>query len=338
MAPRMPGVARWALALALLVYCSPAVAGELLDLTHTLDNTTLYWNEKDSFTLTRVEQPANRPFWSQKFKIETVEHAGTHMDAPSHFYEQGWTIADIPVERLIANAAVIDISERSAANPDAMVTPEDLDAWRDAHGQFKYPTIVLIRTGYAAYWPDRNRYFGLSDAEPGVYHFPGFGEAAGQDLAEDPAVVGVGIDTASLDQGVSRTLPVHAVLSRANRFGMENVGDLSRVPASGARIYALPMKTGGGSGGPCRVVIELEPSTCRGKGRGQKGRGRGQKGRGRGQGGRRGQGRDQGQEGGRRQGQDQGQEGRRQRQGRRQGRRRQQEQHAHEELPVPGFE
>ena len=40
---------------------------------------------------------------SQKFKIETVEHAGTHMDAPSHFYEQGWTIADIPVERLIAN-------------------------------------------------------------------------------------------------------------------------------------------------------------------------------------------------------------------------------------------
>ena len=68
---------------------------------------------------------------------------------------------------------MIDISEKSATDPDAQLTAEDLDAWRDAYGEFKYPTIVLVKTGYAAYWPDRSRYFGQSAADSSAHHFPG---------------------------------------------------------------------------------------------------------------------------------------------------------------------
>ncbi|KAF0297894.1 Kynurenine formamidase [Amphibalanus amphitrite] len=88
-------------------------------------------------------------------------------------------------------------------------------------------------------------------------HFPGIGAEAARLLADDPAVVGVGIDTPSIDAGNSKTFPTHVTLFSANKFGVENVGDMSRVPATGATILALPMKIGGGSGGPCRVLVRL---------------------------------------------------------------------------------
>ena len=53
-------------------------------------------------------------------------------------------------------------------------------------------------------------------------------------LANDPAVVGVGMDTPSFDVGTSQTFPAHVTLFAANKFGLENVGDMSRVPETGA--------------------------------------------------------------------------------------------------------
>ena len=45
-----------------------------------------------------------------------------------------------------------------------MLTPDDLDQWRKAHGDFVYPTIVLVRTGQAAHRDDLQRYWGTPDA------------------------------------------------------------------------------------------------------------------------------------------------------------------------------
>jgi kynurenine formamidase len=70
-------------------------------------------------------------------------------------------------------------------------------------------------------------------------------------------IVGIGIDTASMDPGTSKDFPVHQVLNGANLYGLENLMDLERVPATGAWIIALPMKIKGGSGAPARVVAVL---------------------------------------------------------------------------------
>ena len=58
--------------------------------------------------------------------IETAEHMGTHMDAPYHFYEQGWTIDNIPFSKLHGPGVVIDIKKKAAANRDAEVS----QTWR----------------------------------------------------------------------------------------------------------------------------------------------------------------------------------------------------------------
>ncbi|XP_037079868.1 isatin hydrolase-like [Pollicipes pollicipes] len=167
-------------------------------------------------------------------------------------------------ERLIADAALVDISERSSRDGDATLTPADLAEWRAVHGRWVYPTILLVRTGYAAYWSNRTRYFGISPKEPDVRHFPGLSAEAARELAADSAVVGVGIDTPSVDPGISHDFLAHQILFSKNIYALENLADLSRVPASGIRILAMPMKIGGGSGGPCRVVVNLpaQPPTA----------------------------------------------------------------------------
>jgi kynurenine formamidase len=47
------------------------------------------------------------------------------------------------------------------------------------------------------------------------------------------------------------------VFGAANVPGFKNVTNLSKLPANGFRIIALPVKIGQGSGAPLRIVAEI---------------------------------------------------------------------------------
>ena len=64
----------------------------------------------------------------------------------------------------------------------------------------------------------------------------------------------LGVDTASIDYGPSDDFIVHRIAAAENVAGLENLTNLDDLPATGAIVVALPMKIGGGSGGPVRVV------------------------------------------------------------------------------------
>ena len=70
-------------------------------------------------------------------------------------------------------------------------------------------------------------------------------------------IAALGVDTASIDYGQSRDFLVHRVANEANVPGFENVAHLDQLPQRGAWIIALPMKIGGGSGGPLRIVAVI---------------------------------------------------------------------------------
>lgn len=257
----------WALIGCWALLVTSSQAAEWVDLSYTFDKTTQYWPGFLHFNLTETFRGQKGTFWLETHDFEASEHGGTHMDAPSHFSKGGWTLDQIPADHFIAHAALLDIEERSQNDLDTVVTPDDLAAWKSEHGSFKYPTVLLVRTGNAAHWLNRDRYWGYktdtvvdgnsTDIQLPTFHFPGIGAEAAQLLADEPAVVGVGIDTPSIDAGNTKTFPTHVTLFAANKFGLEHVGDMSRVPATGATILALPMKIGGGSGGPCRVLVRL---------------------------------------------------------------------------------
>ncbi len=230
---------------------------ELVDLTYPFNQQTLYWpNSPSGFELKRLaygKTPAGFFYSSNAFCAP--EHGGTHLDAPIHFSEGGVSADQIPLQQLVAPAAVIDITAKTSSDPDYRLTVGDIADWEARNGAIQPGMIVLLRTGWGSRYPDRKRYFG--DDTPGAtdkLHFPSYGEDAARYLVRNRHVAAVGVDTASIDYGQSRDFIVHQIANGANVPGLENIANLDRLPQRGAWVIALPMKIAGGSGGPLRIV------------------------------------------------------------------------------------
>jgi len=229
----------------------------IVDLTHTFDQQTLYWPTATSgFQLTSLHRGKTAAgFFYSANSFCAPEHGGTHMDAPVHFAEARQALDQVPLDRLIAPAVVIDVTRQAAGDPGYRLTVEEVKAWEARHGRIPEAAIVLLRTGWAARWPDAKRYFG--DDAPGDasrLRFPAYGAESARLLVEERRVGVLGVDTASIDHGPSRDFVVHQIAAAANVPALENLADLSGLPEDGAWVVALPMKIGGGSGGPVRVV------------------------------------------------------------------------------------
>ena len=239
------------------------VAGwTMVDLSHGYGENTLYWpTDTRGFQLdTLAEGTTPAGFFYAMKEFATAEHGGTHLDAPYHFYEGAALVGEIPLRRLIAPGAVVDVSAQAEADADYRASAEDVRNWEAEHGAIAPGTAVLFRTGWAARWPDALAYLG--DDEPGSaddLHFPGLAEDAMRLLVERDVGL-VGIDTASVDYGPSTDFIVHQVGGAAGIPNLENVGDLSDVPATGFLLIALPMKIDAGTGAPVRIVALIPPA------------------------------------------------------------------------------
>ena len=134
-------------------------ATRMVDLTHPLNAATIYWPTSPStFKLERLSfGPTPGGWFYAANAFSAPEHGGTHIDAPVHFSELGQTVDAIPLGKLVAPAVVIDIVARAAADPDARLTPKEIDEFETAHGKIPQGAIVLLRTGWSRRWPDRNR-------------------------------------------------------------------------------------------------------------------------------------------------------------------------------------
>lgn len=235
-----------------------------IDLTHTFDSTTLYWpnNAKPFLHSTDAEGFTDKGFYYSSYSICTPEHGGTHLDAPIHFAAGKQTADQIPLTHLTGRAVLLDVSKKALANRDYLVSVADCEAWEKEHGRIPDGTIVLIRTGYGQFYPNREKYFGSAKTGPEALpelHFPGIDPAAAEWLVRERKVKAVGLDTPSLDYGQSKDFKTHQVLMGNNVPGFENLAALDQLPADQIYVVALPMKIGGGSGGPLRIIAAIMP-------------------------------------------------------------------------------
>lgn len=232
-------------------------AARVVDLSHAYGPETLFWpaNPPQTFHLEVLSHGLTPGgFFYAANKFCGPEHGGTHMDAPLHFAEGKWSAADVPAERLVAPAVVLDVRKQAAADPDYRLTTQDVAAWEAANGRIPAGSIVLLLTGWSERWPDRLRYFGsASTSDPTGLHFPSYGAEAAKVLLERQ-VAAIGVDTASIDYGPARDFPVHRLTAAANVPGLENLAHLDQLPPTGAWLVALPMKIAGGTGGPLRAI------------------------------------------------------------------------------------
>src|SRR5918999_322254 len=95
---------------------SPAAfpAGEVIDLSHVYDSATIFWPTSDTFRLEKVTEgmtPGGYYYAANNFF--TSEHGGTHIDSPVHFAQGKQTVDQIPLDRLIGPAVIVDVTERA---------------------------------------------------------------------------------------------------------------------------------------------------------------------------------------------------------------------------------
>lgn len=230
---------------------------EIVDLSHPLDDQSPCWPEGNGPSPFHARTAATYDhdgYFARS--LEMPEHFGTHMDAPAHFDPKGLTLDQIPPDRFLRPAIVVDVSEAVKTNPDYRVTVDDLKAWEKAHGQMPTGCIVFFRTGWSTRWPSQKNYMN-QDAQ-GVLHFPGLGIEAARYLLDRAHPVAIGIDTGSIDYGPSKTFETHHLTMSAGLYHLENVANLEQLPATGAYVVALPMNLRGGSGSPTRVLALVQ--------------------------------------------------------------------------------
>ncbi len=230
--------------------------GRWIDLTHAFGEETVYWPTADGFKL-RIDFKGitKKGYFYASNSYQASEHGGTHIDAPIHFAEGRRTVPEIPIERLVGEAGVLDVTAQAAMDPDYRVTTKDLTDWESKHGRL--PPIVLINTGFHRHWPDRKKYMGTDERGPDAVaklHFPGLHHEAAEWLVANRDVRAIGLDTPSIDYGQSQEFKAHRVLFQKNIPAFENVANLDALPVRGAWIVALPMKIRNGTGGPLRIA------------------------------------------------------------------------------------
>jgi kynurenine formamidase len=224
----------------------------LIDLTHALSPESPHWPGPgyEPFAYEIFATIADDGVLSGRFTM--AEHTGTHLDAPNHFSEGQIPVDRIPLGQLIVRATVIDVREQVRSNPDYQLTPEDVTEWEAEHGTIGDNTLVFMYTGWDARWDDFDSYKNAD--EDGGLHFPGFSPASAELLVNERNVVGLGIDTLSVDYGMSQDFRVHHISHGQAKYHIENAADLGRLPPSGAWVIVAPIKIENGTGGPARII------------------------------------------------------------------------------------
>ena len=172
------------------------------------------------------------------------EHTGTHFDAPNHWISgrdlPNNAVDTIPVQNFVAPACVIDCSAQSAANPDYLMTVQDVLAWEASHGRIPPKSWVLMRTDWSKLW---NQSQALAAQKLGVdrrnatqegakafqnfddtgQHTPGPDAEVVRFLVEERDVLGFGSEAIGTDAGQGYHLtppyPCHYLMHGAGRYG-----------------------------------------------------------------------------------------------------------------------
>ena len=221
----------------------------IVDLTHSFDGNFPTFGGKSGISSKKLASFSKDGYNVYEHKI--FEHAGTHIDAPLHFSQDGASVDEIEVEQLVAPLVRLDIRSRAADDSDTQVTVDDLRGWERKHGRIPYGACVAMYSGWDSFVGSRK--FRNADKK-GVMHFPGFHVDAVNFLLKSRKVSGIAVDTLSLDYGRSQDFAVHYAWLPKGKWGLECVANLSSLPAKGAVLVVGAPKWRGGTGGLTRVI------------------------------------------------------------------------------------
>lgn len=168
--------------------------------------------------------------------VHMVGNTGTYIDSPFHRFADGEDIAALALERVVGL--------------DALVLHVDRGVRAVASEQFRGLDVankaVLVHTGWDRHWRTDSYFEGhpYLTADAATY------------LREAGARL-VGIDSLNIDDTADNGRPVHTILLGAGIPIVEHLCDLDRLPQTGARFTAAPVRVKGIGTFPVRAYAQL---------------------------------------------------------------------------------
>ena len=240
---------------------------EVVDLTAPLSSKTPVlvlpepFGQTDRFELHEISHYDDRgPGWYWN-NITTGEHTGTHLDAPVHWVtgQHSEDVSQLKPSRLVAPAAVLDVADRAAADPDFLLEIDDVKAWESSNGPLPDGGWLLLRTGWDARSHDQGEFLNADETGP---HTPGVSVECARWLADEAPIIGLGVETVGTDAGTAHSFdpafPCHTFLLGAGKYGLTQLQNLAMLPPTGAVVVTAPLPIVGGSGSPTRVLALVE--------------------------------------------------------------------------------
>ena len=167
-------------------------------------------------------------------------HVGTHIDAPYHFLDDGLKLDEIPLERFMGEAVIIDCSYKKAKE---LITLKDLEGSKD---RVKENGIVLIRTDWDRYYPGRAFNYDMPNVSLECI-----------DFFVEKKINMLGLQTPSLNWEEDNPA-AHCKLLGAGILLVESLANLDQIEKESCFFMALPLKLKGLDGFPVRALALLE--------------------------------------------------------------------------------
>ncbi len=235
---------------------------EFVDLTHAFypgiphwhgfteeTRDTLYWYQPREGTL-------GTGFFAEKYCH--VGQWGTHVDPPAHFIQGLRTVDQIDPKEMFLPLVVIDVHDKVAKNPDYTITMADVKNWEKKYGKIPKGSFVAMRTDWSKRWPDAEAMANKDEA--GIAHYPGWSLPVLKYLYEERQITASGHEPTDTDPGIATTKDDYSLetyILQQDRYQIELLTNLDKVPESGALVIVSFPKPQNGSGFPARVIAIL---------------------------------------------------------------------------------
>lgn len=207
---------------------------KIIDISLALDSSLPVWPGDPPIQI--------QPFLSLKrgdrvnvSSVSLSAHAGTHVDAPFHHFEDGLGIDALPLEAFIGPAVVVDLTEV----PEVGRT--ELEALHLPRGTQR----LLLKTKNSQLWSETERGF----CRDYVAVTP---EAA--EWLVDAGIRLIGVDYLSVEKFRATPPVVHRRLLSAGIAILEGL-DLRGVSPGNYHLICLPLRMRGLDGAPARAVL-----------------------------------------------------------------------------------
>jgi kynurenine formamidase len=163
----------------------------------------------------------------------------TRVAAPARFVAGGWTVDDIPPQRLLGSLVVLDVRDKAASNPAYEISADDIDHWERLHGEIPPDGIVIALTGRTT--ADRKG------------KFPTYSSDALEFLSAGRHVLALGSDAPA----ATRNDAAAESLARLGMYQLSGVAGLNMAPEAGAIVIVAPSRSSGSAEGEARMFALL---------------------------------------------------------------------------------